>query len=73
VVFTGGIGENSAAIRGACCRGLEWLGIELDAAANEAGAGDRLVSQGPVRVLSLATNEEIIVARRAWRVLSGLV
>lgn len=71
VVFTGGIGENSAAIRGACCRGLEWLGIELDAAANGAGAGDRLVSKGPVRVLALATNEEIIVARRAWRVLSG--
>ena len=32
VAFTGGIGENSARLRAACCAGLEFLGIELDAA-----------------------------------------
>jgi acetate kinase len=67
IVFTGGIGENSAGVRAACCRGLDWLGISLDPAANTQSAGDRLVSSGPVRVLALATNEELIVARRAWR------
>lgn len=69
IAFTGGIGENSAAIRSACCRGLEWLGIVLDQEANENGTGDRLLSSGPVRVLALATNEELIVGRRAYRVL----
>ena len=69
VAFTGGIGENSPAIREACCRGLDFLGITLDAALNEQGAGDRLVSSGSVPVLALATNEELIVARRAFRVL----
>ncbi len=39
VVFTAGIGEHSAIIRERICRGLEWLGIALDPAANARGAG----------------------------------
>jgi acetate kinase len=71
VAFTGGIGENSARLRAACCAGLEFLGIELDAEANQ-GSGDRLVSgaSSRVAVLALATNEELIVARRAYRCLT---
>jgi acetate kinase len=73
VAFTGGIGENSARLRAACCQGLEFLGIELDAAGNETGTGDRAVSaeRSRVTVLALATNEELIVARRAWKYLRG--
>ncbi|MCL4843273.1 MAG: hypothetical protein KJZ79_15600 [Bryobacteraceae bacterium] len=67
IVFTGGIGENSAEVRAACCRGLDWLGVTLDPAANSEQAGDRCVSSGRVQVLALATNEELIVARRAYR------
>lgn len=71
VAFTGGIGENSAPLRWLCCRGLEFLGIELDAALNDEGSGDRLLSPptARVKVVALATNEELIVARRAWRLL----
>ena len=61
------IGENSAEVRAACCHGLDWLGVTLDPAANSEQAGDRRVSSGRVQVLALATNEELIVARRAWR------
>jgi len=73
VAFTGGIGENSAPLRAACCRGLEFLGVRIDEARNTGGSGDRIVSpQGsPVTVLALATNEELIVARRAFRRLSS--
>jgi len=71
VAFTGGIGENSASLRAACCRGLEFLGIALDAELNVGGSGDRVVSRGSVAVLALATNEELIVARRAYRLLTG--
>jgi acetate kinase len=73
IAFTGGIGENSGRLRAACCRGLEFLGVKLDAARNETGAGDRNVSadDSRVAVFTIATNEELIVARRAWRVLSG--
>jgi acetate kinase len=71
VAFTGGIGENSASLRAACCQGLEFLGIELDAEKNARGTGDRVVSTGNVAVIAMATNEEVIVARRAYRVLAG--
>ena len=73
LAFTGGIGENSGRLRAACCAGLEFLGIALDAERNETGTGDRVVScaNAPVSVLALSTNEELIVARRAWRVLAA--
>jgi acetate kinase len=73
VAFTGGIGENSARLRAACSEGLEFLGIHLDRERNETGTGDRFVSteDSPVAVLALATNEELIVARRALKVLEG--
>jgi len=73
VAFTGGIGENSAPLREACCQGLEFLGIRIDAARNESGKGDRAVSaaDSAVTVLALATNEELIVARRAFRRLTA--
>jgi acetate kinase len=73
IAFTGGIGENSARLREQCCAGLEFLGVRIDAAKNSAGSGDRIVSpeSGPVAVLALATNEELIVARRAYRCLTS--
>jgi acetate kinase len=73
IAFTGGIGENSARLRSACCAGLEFLGFQLDVGKNEAGTGDRIVSgtDSRVTVLALATNEELIVARRAYRCLEA--
>ncbi len=74
IAFTGGIGEHSATLRARCLEGLGFLGVTLDAERNEAvGAGDRLVSapSSRVAVLALATDEELIVARRAYRVLCG--
>lgn len=73
VAFTGGIGENSAALRSDCTRALEFLGIKLDPEANKSGAGDRVVSatDSRVAVVALATNEELVVARRAFKVLQS--
>ena len=67
VAFTGGIGENSACLRERCCAGLEFLGIQLGVTRN-AGSGDRVVSSDASRVtvLALSTNEELVVARRAY-------
>jgi len=74
IAFTGGIGENSARLRMACCEGLEFLGVSLDAGQNENGRGDRLVSpaESRVAVLALATNEELVVARRAYKLLASV-
>jgi len=69
IVFTGGIGENSAEIREGVCRGAAWLGVQLDAAANRAG-GPR-ISAGDSRTTAwvLPTNEELMIARHTRRVL----
>ncbi len=73
IAFTGGIGENSARLRAECLMGLEFLGVYLDRERNERGSGDRLVStdESPVKVMALATNEEIVVARRAFHCLTN--
>ncbi len=73
VAFTGGIGENSARLRAQCCAGLEFLGVRLDPTRNHSGSGDRMVSasDSKIAVLALATNEELIVARRAYRCLAA--
>jgi len=71
IAFTGGIGENSATLREKCCEGLGFLGVSLDPVRNSA-AGDRIVSPdfSSVTVVALATNEELVVARRAYAILS---
>ena len=71
IAFTGGIGENSATLRSQCCGGLEFLGVRLDTERNEAGHSDRVVSSpgSTVAVVVLSTDEELIVARRAYRVI----
>ena len=69
LVFTGGIGEHSPAIRAAVCAALGWLGVELDAAANEAG---RQSLHGPgsrVRVWMIPTDEELVIARHCVELL----
>jgi acetate kinase len=66
VVFTGGIGENCAAVRAKACENLDAIGIRIDPARNDSpGAGDVDVSmrQSRVRVLVIPTNEELMIAR----------
>lgn len=70
IAFTGGIGENSAGLRARCCQGLEFLGVHMDAALNQQG-GIVSSAESKVLVMTLQTNEELIVARRAYRELTG--
>lgn len=66
VVFTGGIGENGVAERAAICAGLEFLGLRLDAARNEAATGaEARISRddSPAAIWVIPTNEELVVAR----------
>ena len=74
IVFTAGIGENSAQLRRASLAGLEFLGIELDAEANalDSRAERRISPWGAaVEVLVIPTNEELEIARQTLAVLSG--
>jgi acetate kinase len=69
LVFTAGIGENAAPIRAAVCRDAQWLGVELDEAANRGGAALLHAAGSRVRVWRLATNEELMIARHTRSVL----
>jgi acetate kinase len=72
VVFTGGIGENSATIRSLVCRNLDWFGIVLDPAFNAKARGEARIHalNSRVDVWIMPTNEELIVARQAKQLLA---
>lgn len=76
LVFTAGIGENSALIRQRVCRDAAWLGLELDAAANQSQQpGARRISTAGSRVAAwvIPTNEELMIARHTQAVRQGRV
>ncbi|GAA3862466.1 acetate/propionate family kinase [Celeribacter arenosi] len=60
VVFCGGIGENAPVIRGRVLDGLQYLGIEVDAGANDHNAVE--IGRGAVPVLVIPTDEEFVIA-----------
>jgi acetate kinase len=63
LVFTAGIGENSAEIRRRICAASEWLGIRLDAEANEAHGPGITTDDAGVSAWVIPTNEELMIAR----------
>jgi len=67
IVFTGGIGENSPAIRTAVCANLDWFGIALDPLRNDKAKGEMPIHtvSSRVQIWIMPTNEELIVARQA--------
>jgi acetate kinase len=70
LVFTAGIGENSAEIRQRICEASSWLGIELDAAAN-AKKGPRIsTAASRISAWTIPTNEELMIARHTGAILS---
>ena len=69
LVFAGGVGENSHEVRARACAGMEFLGIELDAAHNRAGAALISTPTARVQVRVIRTDEESIIARETQRVL----
>jgi acetate kinase len=69
IVFTAGIGENSAVIRERVCRDAAWLGVEIDRAANEKGGPRISAATSRVPAWVIPTNEELMIARHTQRVL----
>lgn len=62
VVFTGGIGEHAAVVRDGICRGLGYLGLQLDAERNASGADVVSAPGSAVAVRVIGTDEEFVVA-----------
>jgi acetate kinase len=72
IVFTGGIGENSALVRSKSCRGLSGLGIILDEHKNNAESGgirEIQAGQGRIKILVIPTDEEREIAQQTVEVI----
>src|SRR5262245_56623401 len=69
LVFTAGVGENSPEVRGAACGKFEFLGLELDEAANARSSVDEDVSapDSQVRILVIRAQEEWAIAGECWK------
>lgn len=69
-VFTGGIGENSPAIRARICEPLAFLGVRLDWVLNEKNAPLVSAAESRVAVRVMKTNEELMIARHTRNLIS---
>jgi len=72
IVFTAGIGENHARLRQDICENLDQLGIKLDLAKNnatQAVEAEISAEDSRVKIMVIPTNEELVVAREAQRLL----
>jgi acetate kinase len=67
LIFSGGMGENSPAIRSRICTGLEFLGVELDQDKNAANAP--VISKSSISVRVIPTDEELMIAKSVSQVL----
>ncbi|MDR3071503.1 MAG: acetate kinase [Endomicrobium sp.] len=75
LVFTAGIGENSAPVREAVCKNLNILGIEIDEKKNNEDSNkERFIStdNSKVKVMVIPTNEELMIARESKMVLTSM-
>lgn len=67
LVFTGGIGENSAIIRARVVEAAAWLGAKLDTAANQANSTRISAPDSKIAIHAIKTNEELVIATHAQR------
>jgi acetate kinase len=76
IVFTGGIGENSAEVRQLICDGLGWMGLEIDEGQNLAHTNGRegIISRPGSRLAAyvIPTDEELLIARDTIRSVRGI-
>ncbi len=77
VIFSGGIGENSSVIRAKACENLAWAGIAIDEARNAEHINGRegIIStdDSRVKVWTIPTNEELLIARDTVRLIAGVI
>jgi acetate kinase len=71
LVFTAGVGEHDPDIRRRVCEGLAWMGVRIDAAANEASKLKISDAGSAVSVWVIPTDEERVLAAHAQRLLAA--
>ena len=74
LIFTAGVGENSAEVRDSACKPLAFLGVRLDDAANRQRNSDRDIAapDSAVRVLIIRAQEDWAIAKECWHIMRSL-
>ena len=73
IIFTAGVGENSATTRAGICKYLGYLGCEVDAEQNKKRGEDVCIStpDSKVKLFVIPTNEELVIARDTRDIVEG--
>lgn len=74
IIFTGGVGENDWHVRSGVCENMEYLGVEFDNEKNSALRGSDSILSKPdskVKVMSISTNEELVIAQDTYNIVTG--
>ncbi len=74
IVFTGGVGENSALVRGECCTRLRFLGVAINSSANHSAGqedADLSATEASTRTLLVHSREDVVIAREVRRLAGG--
>ena len=71
IVFTGGVGENQINIRRGICEKLEFMGVKIDAEANNVRGEEKEISaqDSKIKVYVVPTNEELMIAKETQRLI----
>ena len=75
IVFTAGIGENNPRLRRRICENLGYMGVKIDADANDAARSSETIISAPdstVKVALIPTNEELVIARDTMHIVAEL-
>ena len=72
LVFTAGVGENAIEVRDIICNDLGNLGIRLDLVKNKVRGKEMIISRedSPVKILLIPTNEELVIARDTYDIVT---
>lgn len=73
IVFTAGLGENSADARKEICSNMQQLGIEIDIEANNVRGEEKMIStaSSKIKVLTIPTNEELMIGRDTLEIVNN--
>ena len=74
VIFTAGVGENSAELRAQIVDGLEFMGLKLDMEKNKIRGKEAIIStdDSPNKIMVIPTNEELVIAMDTAEIVSKL-
>ena len=73
LIFAGSVSQKAPSIRAEVCRGLEFMGLQLDAARNEATVDEGIISseESPAKIVVVNVDEELVIARDTAAIVTG--